>query len=213
MVRPRDSSYHSYSLISDVLADGPPRCFEELWRLTRLHRNTLSSRLKYLVSEGLVMKTREKHRVQYALVEPIDMMRWTEISWRIWREIGKRKYLKVIREWRNTETVPGLKKLENLPENQDLLDSQELFEGFPEWKDLSPEQYYSMLKINNDLTEKAICPECFHIGTVEDHSTYEIICPICGTVITDQSVSLQRRVEAISSILNDQNDKTEGSDT
>jgi ribosomal protein S27AE len=106
--------------------------------------------------------------------------------------------MKAFREYMDTETVVGLTKLENLPENLELLDSQELSEGFPEWEELSPEEYYSMLKTNHDLTEKEICPNCFHIGTVEDHSTSEIICPHCGYVIEDDSISLKKRVEAIS---------------
>lgn len=98
----------------------------------------------------------------------------------------------------DTETIPGLTKLENLPENKDLLESQELFEGFPEWEELSPDEYYSMLKTNHDLTEKAICPLCFHIGTVEDRSTNEIICRNCGYVMGDEPIPLRKRVEAIS---------------
>lgn len=169
--------------------------------MTKLHRNTVSSRLKHLVSEGLVTKAREKHRVQYAIVEPIDVIKWTEISWDTYKEIGKRRLMRVIREWWNTETVSGLTKLENLPENKDLLDSQELFEGFPEWEKLSPEEYFSMLKINHDLTEKAICPNCFHKDPVEDHSTDEIACPNCGYVIEDETISLKKRAEAISFLL------------
>jgi predicted transcriptional regulator len=200
MVRPRDSSYQSYSLILDALVDGP-RSFEELWKLTKLHRNTVSSRLKHLVSKGLVTKTREKHRVQYALVEPMDMNKWNELSWQIMKEMRKRKFLKLIRESMYTEIILGLGKLENLPENQDLLKSQELLEGFPEWEELSPEDFYLMLKLNNGLTEKEICPECFRIGIVEDHLITEIACPECGFVIEDEPISLKRRVEVISYLL------------
>jgi predicted transcriptional regulator len=201
VVRPRDSSYRSYNLILTVLDEGP-RSFEELWKSTKLHRNTVSSRLKHLVSEGLVTKTREKHRVQYALVEPIDVTRWNEISFEIWKEIGKRKLMKVFREWMNTEAIPGLTKLENLPENKDLLDSQELSEGFPDWEEeLSADEYYSMLKINHDLTEKMICPNCFHKVIVEDILIVEIACRHCGYVMEDETVSLKKRVEAISFLL------------
>lgn len=200
VVRPRDSSYRSYSLILEVLGEGP-RSFEELWKLTKLHRNTVSSRLKHLVSEGLLTKTRENHRVQYAVAEPIDVNKLVEHIGQIMKELGKRKLLKTIRECMEKETVLGLTKLENLPENQDLLKSQELLEGFPEWKELSPDECYSMLKINNDLTEKLICPHCFHIGTVEDSYTDEVICPDCAYVIEDESISLKKRVEAISFLL------------
>lgn len=101
----------------------------------------------------------------------------------------------------DTETIPGLTKLENLPESQNLLKSQELTEFLPEWEELSPDEYFLMLKLNNDLVERLICPDCFHIGTVEDNSTSEVICPCCGYVTGDEPVSLKKRVEAISCLL------------
>ncbi|MCJ7631965.1 hypothetical protein MUP77_06170 [Candidatus Bathyarchaeota archaeon] len=206
MVRPKDSSYRSYSVILDVL-DERPRSFDEFWKLTKLHRNTVSSRLKHLVSEGLVTKTRQKHRILYAMVEPMDATKWSELSWRIMKEIGKRKLMKVITEWMKMETASGLTKLENLPESQDLLESRELLEGFPEWKELSPDEYRSMLRLHIDLIKGLICPECFSIGTiVEDYFTHETVCKKCASVIEEDSVSLEKRAKAISSLLKNMKD-------
>lgn len=62
-----DGIYKSYRLIYSALSNGP-KYFEELRKITNLHRNTLSSRLKFLVSEGLVRKVRKSNKVYYEIV-------------------------------------------------------------------------------------------------------------------------------------------------
>ena len=94
MGRPKDSSYRSYRLIYDALSNGP-KCFEELWRVTRLHRNTVNARRNHLVSVGLVRKRRSGNKVLNEIIEPLydesgvlrsEGLKWLKYVWKIDRK-------------------------------------------------------------------------------------------------------------------------------
>lgn len=66
MPRPKNSSPKSYELIFNALIDGP-RCYSEIIENTNLHRNTVSSRLAFLVEENLLVKHRNGRKMMYEI--------------------------------------------------------------------------------------------------------------------------------------------------
>jgi predicted transcriptional regulator len=190
MPRPKNSSFRSYALILDTLIEGNPKCFEDIVKLTGLHRNTVGSRLKHLVSEDLVMKRRESHKILYSVVYPFAFEKWSKLSWRIFKELRKRKYKKLFKEIKNWQPFPELIKLERLSISKELLELK------PELSELPVDKFQLILEFNRDLGNKIICPDCFQ-RTIEVKETKEVVCPISGIVIDDEIIAPRQRLGII----------------
>ena len=219
MGRPKGSSYRSYRLIYDALSNGP-KCFEELWRVTRLHRNTVSARLNHLVSEGLVRKRRSGHKVLYEMIEPLrnesgvlrgEGLKWLKYVWKIDRKERRtrRRQLKQLLKEEIKQKKLFWEVYKELSESLDselekLIakpNSQELLGMIPNWEDLPINKLWLILFLDQFLlylnSEKMICPYCYHYPTIAPPHAVEIVCPKCANVIEDETISSEIRFKFI----------------
>jgi len=222
MPRPKNASYRSHRLIYEALSSGP-KYFEELHNITSLHRNTLATRLKFLISEGLIQKRRDGRRVYYEIIEPLTdengFLRREGLKWlkhivktdRAEERERRRRLKAVLREETRSRKLIGkmfdvienfhasLDRLLNLPESQELLD---LIEN---WQSASIPRLWLILVLNKWLvdlnSDKLICPQCYYYGTREDYERNEIICERCGFVIRDEIIPPRERLEMILGLL------------
>jgi len=81
MPRPKNSSPKSYELIFNALIDGP-RCYSEIIEETNLHRDTVASRLTFLVEERLIQKHKDGRKMMFDIIRNRELdlnwvYRWT----------------------------------------------------------------------------------------------------------------------------------------
>jgi DNA-binding HxlR family transcriptional regulator len=224
MPRPKDSSSRSYKLIYDALSSGE-RYFEELHYLTKLHRNTLSDRLKYLCSRGMIGRRKEGHRIYYALLEPltdgrnvlsIRGLKWMDyLETKHQREERERKMYRSIKDiMKEQQTANRFREAmaneiskfhETLDELVETPESQEILNLTTDWQKISMNDLCLILSLNkivvNLSSTKQICPECHHYGTRTDPETDEVVCEKCGIVVTDDVMPPEARLELIVSFL------------
>jgi DNA-binding transcriptional ArsR family regulator len=205
--RPKNASYKSYRRIYDALYDGP-RYFEDLRKATRLHRNTLATRLKFLVKEGLVSKRRAKNRTFYEISKQ-NVWRWLRYTWKPnpkeisqakaqikefaknelkRREIFLEELIKPVQDFHSK-----LDKLAKLPE------SQEILEIIPQRSEMPICKLWGILVLNKFLVEcnleRLVCPNCYSFDVAEEG--YENVCRKCGFVIGDEIIPAEKRLEII----------------
>ena len=203
MPRPKNSSPKSYELIFNALITGP-KCYSDIIKITGLHRNTVSSRLKFLVNKGLVRKRRIGNKMIYEFnIKYLDkhhgLMSFEAL--REWAYLmttreNKYEYLdKYIELWFKidgdsiAERVNEVIRELILEANKAKLEQEaakELIEIAKKRKEaLSIEEVISHLKI-------PICLECYEkygkkIQCVYDPETNEYVCPECGLVARTSS--------------------------
>jgi DNA-binding transcriptional ArsR family regulator len=220
MPRPRNASYKSHKLIHNALINGP-KYFEELKRIAQLHRNTLATRLKFLISEGLIEKTREGCRIYYRDAQPLrdehgifrtDGLKWFNyIAKPEEKRRLKRQLRAMIREQiENRKILNRFYELlanfdEELDRLLDITESEEILNLIDDWQNIPMPKIWSILALNKTLvnlnSEKRICPECHHYGTIEDNERNEIVCESCGCVVGDEIIQPRERLEMILAFL------------
>lgn len=207
MPRPKNASYKSYRRIYDALYDGP-RYFEDLRKATRLHRNTLAARLKFLVKEGLVSKRRVGNKTYYEISKQIRW-KWLRYTWKPNpKEI--REIKAKIKEFAKNELKRRkifLKELvqpvENFHSKLDKLvklsENQEILKIMPQWNEIPIPKLWGIVVLNKLLVEcnleKLVCPNCYSFDVVEEG--YENVCRKCGFVIGDEIIPAEKRLEII----------------
>lgn len=218
MGRPKDSSCRSYRLIYDALSTGT-KSFGELWKLTGLHRNTLSARLSHLVSAGLLSNRKSGRKSLYEIIEPMqnergilrsEGLRWLNYVWKIDRKEARKQ--KAILRGLIKEQIKNEKLTEELARLMEehygefdrlveLSESQELLEIISNWESIPVPKLWLMLSLNKVLvhlnSHKLICPYCYHYGTIQDPESNEIICGECGSVIGDEIIQPEERFRLI----------------
>jgi DNA-binding HxlR family transcriptional regulator len=204
MPRPKNASYKSYKLISQALSEGR-KYFEELRNITNLHRNTLNTRLDFLVSEGLVVKSKEGPRTYY---QKVQGYKW--IKYCLKREEVKqlKKQLKKMMK-ENIEVSRSLDRalevIANFDERFDELadsdEGREVLDSIDNCQDAPITKIWLILALNDILinlnSKQLICPECYSLKTVTDNKTNETICEKCGFVIGDEIIALDKRLKIV----------------
>jgi len=198
MPRPKNSSPKSYELIFNALITGP-KCYSDIIKITGLHRNTVASRLKFLVNKGLVRKKRFKNKIIYELnIKYLDKHRGLisfdalkEWAYLMTTRENKYEYLnKYIELWFKLDG-DRIARIANevirefiLEENKEKLEHEEvkkLIEIIKKRKEALP------LKQVISHIEVPYCLECYEkygklIKCIYDSETNEHICPSCGLV-------------------------------
>jgi DNA-binding HxlR family transcriptional regulator len=220
MPRPKNASYKSYKLIYEALHNGP-KYFKEIEDITGLHRNTLAARLRFLVSEGLIRKRKERNRVYNEIIEPlrdregklrIEGLKWfkhlvkteeirhkkRELKALLRDEIEDRRQLNKV--YRFIEDFhESFDELLNFPESKEILDIIE------NWQEAQIDKLWWILNLNMVIillnSQKQICPECLHFETITDSETNEIICKECGFVVADEIIPPDKRLKMILTFL------------
>lgn len=188
MPRPRNCSYRSHQLIYARLLKDPLWLGD--WRSTGLKsRSTVHNRLKYLVSKGLVLRTRQKHKILYSIVTPkvfTAQFYWADVLYKVSRKEA-RSYKRSLRlVGKSFDNITAL--LES-PEAQELLavlrENDVDVDQLPVWPSVSK----WMRELLFPHLNGQLCLECLRQGKVvnfvTDPQTGEIICPLEGIVRTD----------------------------
>ncbi len=187
MPRPRRPSTESIKKIYASLLNGP-KCFEDLWKETRLHRNTLGSTLKFLLGRGLLIHHRKGHKKVYEIVKTTPPYYGWEIPWiefmmtkGDWREKwnvvdAEIKRFQMQKKWNNL-IKQFFSYLINHPKNKDLR------EALKETGMLDVP-----ISIFKENLSNPFCLECLKgkkklVKTVLCKETGELVCPSCGTVL------------------------------
>jgi len=207
MGRPKRSSYRSYQLIYARLLKGP--LWLEDWKSTGLKsRSTVYGCLKYLASEGLVVRRRAGHRIHYEMtptkseVLTREDLLWHKLLYPISRKEKRRiksqfrKHVKEIMEIEKERAsfvnVIGKiwKEIDKIIEHPK---SQEVYEAL---KEVGVDSEH--VPIPNLLAfllyprlEDQLCIDCLRrdkeiIYYVTDPNTGEVICPKEGTVVREE---------------------------
>jgi len=199
MPRPKNSSPKSYELIFNALITGP-KCYSDIIKITGLHRNTVSSRLKFLVNKGLVRKKRVGNKMIYEFnIKYLDKHRglMSFEALRDWAYLmttreNKYEYLdKYIELWLKFDGK-RIARIANkairefiLEENKEKLEHEEVkkfIEIIKERKESLPlQQVISHIEV-------PYCLECYKkygklIKGIYDPETNEYVCQECGLVI------------------------------
>jgi ribosomal protein S27E/RNase P protein component len=222
MPRPRNASYRSHHLIYEALSSGP-KYLEELENTTGLHRNTLTSRLNFLESEGLIRKRRENHRVYNEIIQPLrnehGTLRIEGLKWMNYL-VGRRTIMQQRNLLRRIlrEQISDRKKLaatyrfieswsEDFDELVESSESQEILRVISNWQDVPIPRIWLILELNKYVlylnSQKRICPDCHSTRTVPDVERNEVVCGNCGLVIEDTIIGSEERLEIILTMLND----------
>lgn len=205
MGRPKDASCESYRLIYDALLNGP-KCFEEVCRETGLHRNTVGSRLRYLLEKNLLNRYREGHKVIYEIKKTQPPYYGWEIPWislMMNREDWRKKWKQIDEEIRVFERQRRWNSLleqryKQILQFLELPPNREMLEGFEkagiDWKNKSLGELLPILYKN---LEAPVCPECLQeekaiIFSIHDSEGGEIICPKCGLILRREPFEVHR---------------------
>jgi predicted transcriptional regulator len=186
MPRPKGPSPESVKRIYAVLVDGP-KCFEDIWKETNLHRNTVASTLNKLVEKGLLQRYRKVHKKMYEVVKtqrpyigweiPWIALMMTKKDWQLeWKKVDEEiRRFQEQKKWNNF-VWRYCDWLINHPNNQGLLKTLE------EMGMLN----VPMIKFRENL-ENPFCLECLRndkkfVKTIFDRDAGEFVCPTCGVV-------------------------------
>jgi DNA-binding transcriptional ArsR family regulator/predicted RNA-binding Zn-ribbon protein involved in translation (DUF1610 family) len=189
MPRPRNSSPRSYELIWLALIDGE-KTWTQLLGETGLHRDTLSRRLKYLVSQEMVKREKRGRLVYYSMVKYEPPYIGWEIRWIdhfMTKEDWDRKYedidIQIVQQ--QHEMRMEEKKREIVNRILDLPGNNELYEML-ESKNMLGNVTVGQLR-ENYLTP--YCLECIEkqkklVKSKFIASEEKYVCPNCGIEIT-----------------------------
>jgi DNA-binding HxlR family transcriptional regulator len=185
MVRSKGSSPKSIKLIYSVLVK-EPKCFEDIWKETQLHRNTVGSTLNDLVAKGLLVRFRKGHKVMYEMRKTKPPYGGWEIPWidlMMTRRDWKRK-------WKRVDVRIRGEQLQNKWER--------MFYDFVQKVIVDPNSELVKtlveigmtdvpLKLIRENREVPFCLECLRetrrfIRTEFCEDTQEHVCPECGSV-------------------------------
>lgn len=93
----------------------------------------------------------------------------------------------------------------NLDELINLTESQEVLNLIDNWQSVTIPKIWLFLSLNKILvnlnSQKLICPECHHYGTIEANERSETVFERCGLVIGDEVVPPRERLEMILAFL------------
>jgi len=190
MPRPRDSSTKAYEAIFLALNE-ESKSWTQLLRETRLHKDTLSRRLKYLIGREMVRREKQGRGVIYSIIksEPPEMG-W-EIPWQclcMTKEDWEKYYAEV-----DVSTLHMRKFIYESRFRKLLYETVEKILSIPENKELNNK----LIEKNMDDVsmgiflqnyEKPFCLDCLDrtdelVQSIYSNATGEYICPKCGLVI------------------------------
>lgn len=200
MPRPKGPSPEAVKRIYAVLVKGP-KCFEDIWKETGLHRNTVGSTLGYLVQKNMLKRYREGHKKMYEMKKTQPPYYGWEIPWielmmtKREKEMHYKRVEEEVRKFWFQKELDGrvkqfrtaiYEKLVKPPCNQELIKVLEEI-GIK----VTPRILLENLKV-------PFCLECLKkekkfVKAEFKKETGEFCCPKCGLVLQKESFSKQSK--------------------